>query len=178
MPRERECMENRKSEKQAERKLFFLASKWSLVGCEDIHQVKHPWRTGSRVVHKARPAVARHPLGEISHEAAIVKERSRHPKQDIPRDFIHPKGEIIKSFPTSPVNWCVARQQNPRLVSTSNTMFPPRWLSLVANSSEQPAPDEDHGFIRVDKAHRVEAYKILVALCWPQNAGEKLPGCL
>lgn len=35
-------MENRKSEEQAEKKLFFLASKWSLVGPEDTHQVKHP----------------------------------------------------------------------------------------------------------------------------------------
>lgn len=60
----------------------------------------------------------------------------------------------------------------------SNTTFPPRWQSLVANSSNQPASNEDHGFISIDKAQRAEACKILVALCRPQDAGVKLPGCL
>jgi len=117
-------MRNRKPENQAENKLLFLAFMWSPVGLENIHQVKRPCRTGTGAVHKVSPAMSRQPLGQISHETTIVKERSRHLMQDIPQDFIYPKGEIIKSFPTSLVNWCAARQQNQRTASTSNTAFP------------------------------------------------------
>lgn len=77
-------MKIRKAEHQAENKFFFLAFVWTPVGLENIHQVKCPCRTGTGAVHKVSPAMSRHPLGQISHETAIVKERSRHPMQDIP----------------------------------------------------------------------------------------------
>lgn len=83
-------MKTRISENQAENKLFFLAFVWTPVRLENIHQVKSPCRTGTGEVHKVSPAMPRHPLGQISHETAIVKERSRQPMQDIPQDFIHP----------------------------------------------------------------------------------------
>lgn len=90
IPWEGQQMESRECDNPAENKLYSLAFVQIPGGLENTHQVECPRRTGTRAGHKVSPAMSGHPLGQISHETAIVKGRSRHPVQDIPRDFIHP----------------------------------------------------------------------------------------